>query len=92
MARPGELRKALWSEIDLENVVWTIPAGRMRMRRPHAVPLSRQILAYLEERHSLTGPDGFVFPAFHTSLRRQSENTIIQAFRRTGCERRHRHF
>src|SRR3546814_2717762 len=48
MARPGELRMAEWSEFDLDNAVWKIPAERMKMRRPHEVPLSRQVLAYLE--------------------------------------------
>ena len=84
MARPGEIRKALWSEFDLEKAVWKIPAERMKMRRPHAVPLSRQVLAYLVELRELTGPEGFVFPAFHTSRRPLCENTVNQAFRRMG--------
>lgn len=84
MTRPGELRKALWSEIDLDNAVWNIPAERMKMRRPHTVPLSRQIVSYLRELHELTGPEGFVFPAFHTFRRPMSENTLNQAFRRMG--------
>lgn len=84
MARPGELRQAKWSEFDFANAVWKIPPERMKMRRPHAVPLSRQVLAYLNELSELTGPDGFVFPAFHTSRRPLSENTINQAFRRLG--------
>ena len=84
MARPGELRMAEWSEFDLDNAVWKIPAERMKMRRPHEVPLSRQVLAYLQELFALTGPDGFVFPAFHTWRRPMSENTVNQAFRRMG--------
>ena len=84
MARPGELRMAEWSEFDRETAVWKIPAERMKMRRPHEVPLSRQVLAYLDELFALTGPDGFVFPAFHTSRRPMSENTVNQAFRRMG--------
>jgi integrase len=84
MARPGELRQARWPEFDLAKAVWKIPPERMKMRRPHAIPLSRQVLAYLGELHELTGPDGFVFPAFHTSRRPLSENTINQAFRRMG--------
>jgi integrase len=56
----------------------------MKMRLPHEVPLSRQVMAYLAELLPLTGPKGFVFPAFHTSLRPLSENTINQAFRRMG--------
>jgi integrase len=84
MARPGELRMAEWSEFDLQNAVWKIPAERMKMRRPHEVPLSRQVLAYLDELFTLTGPDGYVFPAFHTSRRPLSENTVNQCFRRMG--------
>jgi integrase len=84
MARPGELRQAKWSEFDLPNAVWKIPAERMKMRKPHTVPLSRQVKADLEELFALTGPTGFVFPAFHTSLRPLSENTINQCFRRMG--------
>jgi integrase len=84
MLRPGELRQALWCEVDRDKAVWTVPAERMKMRRPHAVPLSRQVLGYLEQLYPLTGPDGFVFPAFHTSRRPMSENTVNQAFRRMG--------
>jgi len=84
MARPGEIRQAKWPEFDLEKAVWKIPAERMKMRRPHAAPLSRQVVARLVELHALTGPDGFAFPAFHTSRRPLSENTINQAFRRMG--------
>jgi len=84
MARPGELRLAKWSEFNLESAVWKIPAERMKMRRPHEVSLSGQVMDYLEELWSLTGPDGFVLPAFHTSLRPLSENALNQAFRRMG--------
>lgn len=84
MARPGEIRKATWAEFDLDKAVWKIPAERMKMRRPHEIPLSRQVLAYLEELFALTGPEGFVFPAFHTFKRPLSENTVNQAFRRLG--------
>jgi integrase len=84
MMRPGELRQALWSEIDMTVAIWTVPPERMKMRRPHAVPLSRQVLGFLEKLHEMTGPEGFVFPAFHTSKRPMSENTINQAFRRMG--------
>ena len=84
MARPGEIRQARWSEFDFDKAVWKIPAERMKMRRPHAVPLSRQVLSFLSELQPLTGPDGYVFPAFHTSLRPLCENTVNQAFRRMG--------
>jgi integrase len=46
--RPGELRAAEWSEIDLRAAEWRIAAHRMKMRRAHIVPLSRQALAILK--------------------------------------------
>jgi integrase len=47
--RPGELRHAEWSEIDFENAEWNIPAGKMKMREPHLVPLSKQAIEILTE-------------------------------------------
>ena len=84
MCRPGELRQAEWSEFDLEKAIWTVPQGRMKSRRPHSVPLSEQAVNYLLDLYALTGPTGFAFPAFHTSRRPMSENTVNQAFRRMG--------
>jgi integrase len=62
MCRPGELRQAEWQEFDLERAVWTIPPERMKMRRPHSVPLSRQVVDRLKELHALTGPAGYEIP------------------------------
>jgi integrase len=45
--RPSELRCSEWSEFDFEGRVWAIPAERMKMKRPHRVPLSRQVIATL---------------------------------------------
>ncbi|MBY6218778.1 tyrosine-type recombinase/integrase [Qipengyuania aquimaris] len=82
--RPGELRKATWDEIDLENATWTIPAGRMKSRRQHVLPLSRQVLELFAELAAYTGNRGYAFPAFHTTQRPLSENTLNQALRRLG--------
>lgn len=82
--RPGELRHAEWSEIDLERAEWRIPEGKMKARRPHAVPLSRQVITLLRELYNLTGPTGYIFPAVTTAKRPMSENTINAAFRRLG--------
>lgn len=84
MTRPGELRQALWEEFDLDAAIWRIPAGRMKARRAHAIPLSRQVIAYLREVKEFSGPTGYVFPAFHTTKKPMSENTMNQAFRRMG--------
>ena len=82
--RPGELRHAEWNEFDLEPAVWTIPADKMKMRRPHHVPLSRQSLVLLKELRAISGPAGFVFPSIRTRTRPMSENTLNAALRRLG--------
>ncbi len=85
--RPGELRHAEWNEIDLGEAVWRIPAGKMKARREHSVPLSRQVIALFRDLRALTGPKGFVFPALHTTRRPMSENTVNAAFRRMGFDK-----
>ncbi len=83
--RPGELRQADWSEIDLEAAVWTIPAARMKMRKPHHVPLSRQVVELLRMLQHVNGRDtGLLFPSIRTSHRSMSENTLNAALRRLG--------
>ena len=82
--RPGELRHAQWSEIDLDEAVWKIPGPKMKSRRPHAVPLSRQVLDYLQELGAMLGTEGYVFPSARSTLRPMSENTLNAAFRRMG--------
>ena len=82
--RPGELRQAQWSEIDLEAAVWRIPATRMKMKREHAVPLSRQVVEILTNMNAITGRGRYVFPSVRTPLRPMSENTVNGALRRLG--------
>ncbi|MGE4263381.1 MAG: tyrosine-type recombinase/integrase [Desulfovibrio sp.] len=82
--RPGELRHAEWSEINIDTAEWRIPAAKMKMRVQHIVPLSRQALAVLEELRPLTGSGRFVFPSERTSERPLSENTVTAALRRLG--------
>ena len=60
--RPGELRKAEWSEIDLDGSTWIIPAERMKMREKHVVPPSEQAVSILRELYPLTGGGPYVFP------------------------------
>ena len=82
--RPGELRQAEWSEIDLDGAVWRIPASRMKMNREHVVPLSTQAVAILKEAQDITGGGRFVFPSIRTPRRPMSENTLNAALRRMG--------
>lgn len=85
--RPGELRYGKWGEIDWEEKLWTIPAERMKKRRPHAVPLSEPALALLRELEMLTGYSDYLFPS--QQRRRHpvmSENTINKVLRNMGYE------
>ncbi len=82
--RPGELRKAEWSEFDLDAAEWRIPAARMKMKAQHIVPLSAQAVAILRELRPLTGRGRYVFPGVRTKDRPMSENTINAALRRLG--------
>lgn len=82
--RPGELRHAEWNEVDLDAGLWTIPAGKMKMRRPHQVPLSKQSADLFRQLHAITGPAGYVFPSIRTRTRPMSENTINAGLRRLG--------
>jgi integrase len=82
--RPGELRHAEWSEVDLDGGLWIIPAGKMKMRKAHHVPLSRQAVDLFREVNAITGPAGFVFPSIRTRARPMSENTVNAGLRRLG--------
>lgn len=82
--RPGELRHAEWDEIDLDHAIWRIPAGKMKARRAHDVPLSRQAVQILRELSAATGRTGYVFASPHAKGRPMSENTVNAAFRRMG--------
>ncbi|WP_434063729.1 tyrosine-type recombinase/integrase [Paenalcaligenes faecalis] len=53
--RTVELRRATWDQIDFTGATWSIPAQNMKMRRPHLVPLSKQVVQLLTELHTMTG-------------------------------------
>ena len=82
--RPGELRAAEWSEFDLPNAEWRIPAARMKMKKPHMVPLARQAIAILRELETLARGGRYLFPSLRTRERPMSDNTINAALRRLG--------
>jgi integrase len=83
--RPGEIRFAEWPEIDFAASEWRIPAAKMKMRRPHLVPLSQQAAAVFRAVHDITGVGRrLVFPSIRTAERAMSENTLNAALRRLG--------
>ncbi len=82
--RPGELRKAEWTEFDLENAEWRIPAKRMKMRVLHIVPLSRQALGILRDLHPYSGDGPYLFPSLRAKSAPISDMTLLAGLRRLG--------
>lgn len=82
--RPGELRQAQWSEVMFDAAVWRIPAEKMKMKQPHAVPLSRQVMAMLRQLRSFGNPGDYLFPSIRSAKRPMSNGTLNAALRRIG--------
>ena len=82
--RPGEIRHAEWSEIDFENSEWRIPAEKMKMKRVHIVPLSKQAVEILRFLKELTGKGKWIFPSARMDGKPMSENTVRIALRSMG--------
>jgi integrase len=86
--RTGELIKAKWDEFDLDTGEWNIPAERMKMRRPHIVPLSKQAIVVLRELQKLSGNRDYVFASAAKPRQHMSNNTILKALERIGYKGR----
>lgn len=82
--RVTELRLMRWDEIVWDDAVWVIPAERMKMRVPHVVPLSRQVLGLLEELRQITGDKELVLDSPTKPGHPISENTLLFALYRLG--------
>jgi integrase len=82
--RSGELRAAEWPEINLEGAEWIIPAGRMKMRRPHVVPLARQVVKLFTELKAVTGTGRYIFPSPFSAGRCISDVGLLNGLRRMG--------
>ena len=82
--RPGELRLAKWQEFNLDTAVWQVPAERMKMRRPHRVPLPYDAVALLKQLQALSGNYEYILPSLRTWKRPMSDNTLNAALRRMG--------
>ena len=84
MARPGDVRFMRRLEVNFIKKTWSIPAERMKMRRPHDVPLSMEALEVLRSVWELTEKDGYVFPAIRSLSKPISEVAMNSALRRLG--------
>jgi integrase len=85
--RSSELRAAEWAEIDIAAAEWVIPGARMKMKRPHTVPLARQVVKLLKEIGEFTGGGRYVFPSTFSASRWVSDVGLLNALRRMGYSR-----
>jgi integrase len=84
--RPGEVRKAEWSEFDQDEAEWRLPPERMKRGRAHIVPLSRQVLEILRQSQALNSGGRFVFFSPYSPFRPLSNATIGKALSIMGYE------
>lgn len=88
--RTSELIKATWDEFDFEGRVWVIPEHRMKMKKPHIVPLSNQVINLLRELKDLNPPNRIhIFPSRNAPRNHMSNNTILTALARMGYRGTH---
>ncbi|MDR2099274.1 MAG: integrase arm-type DNA-binding domain-containing protein [Campylobacteraceae bacterium] len=85
--RPYNIRFAEWSEINLESATWRIPEEKMKTRKPHLIPLSRQVLEIIQNVKKITGNGKYLFPSPTSTIRPICENTLVQALRRLDYTR-----
>lgn len=88
MTRPSEAATTRWADIDFDKRLWTIPAERMKKRRPHTIPLSDQALALLEVLKSHSGHREYVFPADRNPRTHANSQTSNMALKRMGFQDR----
>ena len=84
--RPGELRRAKWSDINLDEAMWSIPAEVMKMREAHLVPLSSQAVEILKDLLPFSGHLEYVFPGGRDPKRPMSDAAVNAAMRRLGID------
>jgi integrase len=84
--RPGEIRTARWQDFDIKNAEWRVPEALMKMKTEHIVPLSRQVLAMLEQLRPFTGHCELLFPGERNRRIPISENTMNAVINRMGYQ------
>lgn len=85
MTRPAEAAETTWSEIDIENKLWTIPPARMKMKKEHIIPLSPQALAILDIMKPISAHREHVFPSMKSPhTKPMNSQTVNAAIKRVG--------
>jgi integrase len=86
--RTSELIEGRWEEIDWNRAEWHIPKERMKMKRPHVVPLAKQTIAILKDLQKLTGEKDHIFHSPASKSKHISNGTVLMALRRMGYQGR----
>jgi len=84
LVRPSEASGTQWAEIDFDLNLWVIPAERMKAKREHVVPLSKQALDILEVMRPLSGKRQYVFPSRNDPKQPMNSQTANAALKRIG--------
>jgi integrase len=86
LARPTEVLAARWDEFDLDNAIWTIPADRMKMRQPHAIPLPSQAVEALNDLNRISGHFEYLLPNRNSPRKHAAHSIFVKAFHSLGYE------
>jgi integrase len=84
MTRPSEAAGARWEEIDIDNALWSIPAQRMKKKRPHSIPITPKAMALLEEMRPISGHREYVFTGDRDYSKQINNQTANAALKRMG--------
>lgn len=87
MVRPSEAAGSRWEEIDLDNQIWSIPAERMKSKKPHSVPLTVQAIALLEVIKPISSRSEFIFPSDRDPRKHTNSQTANTAIKRMGFDK-----
>ncbi|MEH6532227.1 MAG: integrase domain-containing protein [Photobacterium frigidiphilum] len=84
MTRPNEAAGARWEEFDFETNIWTIPVSRMKKKREHRIPLTKEVISLLAIMTAISGQREFVFPADRDPKKSTNSQTANAALKRMG--------
>jgi integrase len=84
LARSTEVIRAKWEEFDLENAIWTIPAHRMKMRQPHAIPLPKQALELLKLARAVNRASEYLIPNRKNPRKPAAHSIFVKTFYSLG--------
>ena len=86
--RTSEMIEATWDEFDFKEKMWTIPEERMKMGKPHLVPLSKQVIDILNELKNISEGSKYIFPSHFNKHKHMSNNTVLKSLGDMGYKGR----